>query len=481
MTVRIATSRPTVPSPTTPVPLPVPSAASIKHTEALLTRVGFSPGKVDGKVTPAFTQAVKDFQKAWGLGVTGTLDARTSDRLTSTAQRVAAHKDDFFVSVGQKSKSIAVLEHRLQKLGYSTGKADGVYGRDTAEAVKAFRKDQKELTDGAQWLGKKARQVLSDEVKKLGHTPERRRLAPTKSQARLDALTQKSCGQLQVGSKGAAVKNVQAHLKAAGFDPKHTSGTFDERTGAAVKAFQAKSKLPVTGAVDPRTWKALKKSFILSSKPADPAQKLGERSGAVKASEKLLKKLGFNPGRIDGLFDARTAKAVKAYEKRAHLKTDGAIGTHELAKMKKDAKGDYRTKVLETARRFLGFHERGDNGNPFSKFFGRGPEAWCADFVSYCYTKAGHKLNQSYTPTLLAQLKSNGTYTRNNPKPGDIIMFDWHPGSGVSAEHTGLVEKVFRKNGRLYVQTIEGNSSDSVRRNTWAVGDSVIAGFGTIR
>ena len=64
MTVRIATTRPTIPSPTTLVPLPVPSAASIKHAEALLTRVGFSPGKVDGKVTPAFTQAVKDFQKA---------------------------------------------------------------------------------------------------------------------------------------------------------------------------------------------------------------------------------------------------------------------------------------------------------------------------------------------------------------------------------------------------------------------------------
>ena len=101
--------------------------------------------------------------------------------------------------------------------------------------------------------------------------------------------------------------------------------------------------------------------------------------------------------------------------------------------------------------------------------------------MSYCYTKAGKNLNQSYTPTLLAQLKANGTYTRNNPKLGDIIMFDWHPGSGVSAEHTGLVEKVFRKNGRLYVQTIEGNASDSVRRNTWAVGDSGIAGFGTIR
>jgi hypothetical protein len=30
------------------------------------------------------------------------------------------------------------------------------------------------------------------------------------------------------------------------------------------------------------------------------------------------------------------------------------------------------------------------------------------------------------------------------------------------------------------VQTIEGNSSDSVRRNTYAVGDARIAGFGTV-
>ena len=466
--IRIPTSpRPVVTSPV------IPSTMTPAHAETLLKRVGF---------TGPFTQAVKDFQQAWGLGVTGQLDTQTSARLAQTAKRVRAHKGDEFVSIGQKSRSIGVLEHRLAKLGYATGKADGIYGRDTAAAVKAFRKDQKELTDGHQWLGKKARQVLKAEVSKLNHSPERRRLAPSKSQARLDrATTQAAQTGLAVGAKGGAVKNVQQHLRAAGFDPKHTTGVFDERTGAALKAFQQRSGLPVTGAVDGATWKALQKSYILASKPASPAQKLGERSGAVKASEKLLKKLGFNPGRIDGLFDQRTLQAVKAYEKKQHLTRDGAIGTNELAKMKKDAKGDYRSKVLETARRFLGFHEQGSNGNPFSRFFGRGPEAWCADFVSYCYTKAGKKLNQCYTPTLLSLLKQNGTYTRNNPKPGDIIMFDWHPGSGVSAEHTGLVEKVFRKNGRLYVQTIEGNSSDSVRRNTWAVGDSVIAGFGTVR
>ena len=479
MVTRIAapTTRPVVP-PTTP---PLPTKAQLKQAESMLTRAGFRPGAVDGKVTPAFTKALKEFQASLGLTATGTLDPKTSTRLAAVTNRIKTQKDDLFVSVGQKSDSIQVLERRLNKLGYTAGKADGIFSRQTGEAVKAFRKDQKELTDGAQWLGKKARHVLKAEVSKLAHAPERRRIAPTKAQARLDRATALACGRLQEGSKGAAVKNVQLHLKAAGFDPKHTSGTFDERTRGALEAFQAKSKLPVTGTVDTRTWKELKKSYILSKKPADPAQKLNERSGAVKASEKLLKKLGFNPGRIDGLFDALTQKAVKAYEKKAELEQDGAIGTNQLAKMKKDAKGDYRDKVLETARRFMGFHEKGENGNPFSKFFGRPPEAWCADFVSYCYSKAGKPLNEPWTPALLEKIKSNGTFNRNNPKPGDIIMFDWHPGSGRSAEHTGMVEKVFRKNGRLMVQTIEGNSGDAVRRLTYAVGDARIAGFGTIR
>ncbi len=471
--------RPVVPT----VPAPITSSpAQLKHAEALLKRAGFNPGAVDGRMTPGFTKALKEFQTAWGLRATGQLDVKTNAHLTQTAKRIQAqkHKDEFFVSVGQKSSDIQVLEKRLGKLGYATGKADGIYGRDTAAAVKAFRKDQKELSDGGQWLGKKSRQVLKQEVSKLTHNPERRRIAPTKAQARLDRATLKACGRLGVGSRGAAVKNVQAHLKAAGFDPKHTSGTFDERTGAALKAFQARSHLPATGTVDAKTWKALKKSYILTHKPADPAQKIGERSGAVKASEKLLKKLGFNPGRIDGLFDSRTQKAVKAYEKKKHLTRDGAIGTNQLAKMTKDSRGDYRSKALEIARRFIGFQEKGNNGNPFSKFFGRPPEAWCADFVSYCYTKAGKSLNESYTPTLLAKLHANGTYTRNNPRAGDIIMFDWNPGTGPTAEHTGLVEKVFRQGGRLFVQTIEGNSSDQVIRHTYAVGDSRIAGFGTV-
>ncbi len=339
MTVRLApVSIPTLPPPS----LPTPTTGQLRRAEAALVKAGFSPGAVDGRVTPAFTRALQEFQKAWGLPATGLLDAKTSEKLTYTADRVKKHAKakDLFVSVGQKSRDIKVLEQRLAKLGYKVGRADGIYGKDTAEAVKAFRADQSELDDGAGWLSKKAREVLRREVGALAHAPERRRVAPSKAQTRIDRDTAVAARTgLSEGARGAAVKNVQAHLKAAGFDPQHVGGAFDERTTGAVKAFQQQSKLPVTGTVDARTWKALQKSLILSSKPAAPAQALQERSGAVKASEKLLQSLGFNPGKVDGLFDRSTLKAVRAFERQQGLKVDGTIGTNELAKMKALTRG----------------------------------------------------------------------------------------------------------------------------------------------
>ncbi|MEW6432408.1 MAG: peptidoglycan-binding domain-containing protein [Myxococcota bacterium] len=71
----------------------------------------------------------------------------------------------------------------------------------------------------------------------------------------------------------------------------------------------------------------------------------------MKASEKLLKKLGLNPGKIDGLFDARTKKAVLAFEKKHHLTQDGKNSAGELAKMKQLAKTTAGIHVTATMRR----------------------------------------------------------------------------------------------------------------------------------
>ncbi len=316
-----------------------PSSA-VRSAETLLKRIGFNPGKVDGVESAALTKAVMEFQTSWGIAPSGVLDAPTAAKLKHTADRVKKHGKDLFVSVGQKSSDIKILEQRLARLGYKPGKADGIYGRDTAEAVKKFRADQRELPDDSGALNKSARASLRREVGALSHAPERRRIAPSKAQTRLDRVTAQQVGPaFKEGAQGEHVKNLQKHLSAAGFSPKRAGGTFDERTTGALKAFQRKSKLEATGVVNAKTWKALQKSYILTNSKAAPSQGLNERSGAVKASETLLKKLGFNPGKIDGLFDRNTLKAVKAYEKSQGSKVDGVIGTNQLAQMTRLSKG----------------------------------------------------------------------------------------------------------------------------------------------
>ena len=81
----------------------------------------------------------------------------------------------------------------------------------------------------------------------------------------------------------------------------------------------------------------------------------------------------------------------------------------------------------------------------------------------------------SYCPTGVEWFRSRGQWQDRNsiPAPGSIIYFDWG-GDGV-ADHVGIVEKV--ENGRIY--TIEGNSGDSCRQNSYPVGYYEIYGYGT--
>jgi len=89
-------------------------------------------------------------------------------------------------------------------------------------------------------------------------------------------------------------------------------------------------------------------------------------------------------------------------------------------------------------------------------------------------------VNTASAQGIADQLAKQGRWKgRNNPQPGDAVTFNWS-GSGGRANHVGIVESVFQKNGQTYVRTIEGNSSDSVRYRTYPANSRVINGFGTI-
>jgi hypothetical protein len=104
---------------------------------------------------------------------------------------------------------------------------------------------------------------------------------------------------------------------------------------------------------------------------------------------------------------------------------------------------------------------------------------WCAIFVSWVADQAG-LIEAGIIPKFsscaagVQWFQSRGQWQGGGftPAPGDIIFFDWN-GSG-TADHVGIVERV--ENG--YVHTIEGNSSDSVRRRSYPLNSNRIMGYG---
>lgn len=104
-------------------------------------------------------------------------------------------------------------------------------------------------------------------------------------------------------------------------------------------------------------------------------------------------------------------------------------------------------------------------------------QSWCGYFVWWCMRSAG--VTEDRYPSIgnVTSTKDwfvarglwhdRGTYT---PSPGDYIAF-YNPLS-----HCGIVESVSAD--RVY--TIEGNSSDMVKRKDYALTDTHVAGYGTI-
>jgi hypothetical protein len=119
-------------------------------------------------------------------------------------------------------------------------------------------------------------------------------------------------------------------------------------------------------------------------------------------------------------------------------------------------------------------------GEPYWSWYGFGGRVeWCACFVSWCanetgYIESGRIPRFSYCPTGANWFRDAGRWQERGyaPQPGDIIFFDWQQDG--ETDHVGIVESC---DGST-VRTIEGNSGDSCRRNSYGINSSVIYGYG---
>lgn len=153
------------------------SGNDVAQLQEALIQLGYMSGTADGNYGTKTVEAVKAFQKANGLTADGTAGEQTQRVLyggnakkgsvTATPKATATpapgkEQNSDVLKVGSTGNDVKSLQKQLIELGYLSGTADGIYGRKTAEAVKAFQKASKLSADGV--AGEKTLSTLSSKA-----------------------------------------------------------------------------------------------------------------------------------------------------------------------------------------------------------------------------------------------------------------------------------------------------------------------------
>lgn len=140
---------------------------------------------------------------------------------------------------------------------------------------------------------------------------------------------------ISAGADGPEVAAIQQRLQVHSLKVGTIDGSYGSRTTSAVRAFQQSKGLNADGIVDKETWTALAADPASAPEtvqsdaavPGNPPTLLnkGAVGSKVKTLQVRLEIQGYDPGPIDGIFGARTATAVKNFQKFKGLTVDGMV------------------------------------------------------------------------------------------------------------------------------------------------------------
>ena len=323
------------------------TGAAVKKLQERLKELGYYNNVCDGDYGTQTANAVKAFEKKHGYTQDGIADATVQKKLYSssalsanstTGSGSSSSSSTDELKKGDKGDAVKKLQKRLKELGYYKSWADGDYGNETYEAVKAFQKKNGLYVDGVAGSQTLKKLNSSNVVSANGTVAG--------SQDKEEDATDD--GTLKKGSQGAAVKLLQKRLKELGYYKSWVDGDYGNETVTAVKNFQRKNGLSVDGVAGSTTLKKLNSTSAIDvngkteedkkeeSSSSDGSLKKGSQGEKVKELQRRLKELGYYKDYVDGDYGDATVKAVKAFQKMNGLTEDGVAGSTTLKKLNDD-------------------------------------------------------------------------------------------------------------------------------------------------
>lgn len=275
-----------------------------------LVAAGYLARTIDGDYGSTTKTAVALFQKDKGLAVTGAADDKTQESIREAMNQGYRPGGGVVYAEGNRGSMITDMQLNLQKAGYLKGGVDGVYGKDTADAVKALQKHKgipvSGVIDEMTYAVLENQSLSADEAANLS--------SAGKADGSSTFLYQK-------GDRGTEVSSLQRKLKKMDYLKGAVDGIYGNDTEEAVRKFQKKKKLPVTGKVNKAAFDAISSAYAEESKdnvltPGDSGKKV------IRLQNKLLLH-GYNPGNVDGVYGEGTADAVRRFQAEENLARTG--------------------------------------------------------------------------------------------------------------------------------------------------------------
>ncbi len=243
-----------------------------------LKALGFYTGDYTSTFDRATEQAVRNFQKVYGLTSDGVVGPKTQIKLNSfdlpmstetpvpatpTPELPAPQSTPITVanvvtlSSGMRGTQVVSVERRLAELGYYSEEVNGIYDDEVIYAVKAFQAANGLTSDGI--AGLKTQTLLFSEQAKPFATPTPEPIP-----------TPKDLNKLQSGSTGDSVKALQSRLITLGYLTGEIDGVYGRATVSAVREFQKVNGLTSDGIAGFATLQLIYTSNALPKPTAAP-------------------------------------------------------------------------------------------------------------------------------------------------------------------------------------------------------------------